>query len=454
MNKKIWILASMLLIATMVLTACGGAATVAPTTAPAAEEPTAAPVEPTVAPAEPTMAPEATMAPTAETAACPDGEKTISIWHGWSGAYLDAIAAAFANYTATVNPCVKVELTFTQDIANAITVAIPAGEGPDIIAWANDAIGTQALAGNIVDLTTLGVDVPFLEANYEPAAVAGVQYSGGIWGIPESQEGIALIYNKDIVTEEYLPTDPMDFADLLAKAEKFKADKGFPLICNQALTGTGGGDAYHAAPIFFGFGLPSYVDETGKAYLDTPEALAAGEWISSLSKVSDAETSYDICLAGLKEGKYGMWWTGPWAVAGVEEAGLNYGITQMGKPFVGVKTLMLSKNAVDRGNAEDALAVAEYFASAEGQKPVALANKTIPAATGALNDPEVAALYAVAEFGKSLALGIPMASSPYASAQWGPVGQAVVSIWSGAQSPADALAATQKAIMDAIAQMQ
>ena len=60
-----------------------------------------------------------------------------------------------------------------------------------------------------------------------------------------------------------------------------------------------------------------------------------------------------------------MWWTGPWAIAGLEEAGVDYGITQMGKPFVGVKSLMLTKNAVDRGNADVALDIMKYFTSAE-----------------------------------------------------------------------------------------
>ena len=172
MSKKIWILVSMLLIATMVLAACGGEATPEPTTAPVVEEPTMAP-EPTAVPVEPTVAPvEPTAVPSAEP--CPDGEKTVSVWHHWEGAYLDAIAAAYADYTANVNPCVKVELTFVDSVNDSISVAIPAGEGPDIIAWANDQIGTQALAGNIVDLTTLGVDTAYLESNFEPAAVAGM----------------------------------------------------------------------------------------------------------------------------------------------------------------------------------------------------------------------------------------------------------------------------------------
>jgi len=379
-----------------------------------------------------------------------DKPVTITIWHQWDGKYLEAIQAAFDEYTK-LSPNVTIDLSKPDDVANALNTAIPAGEGPDIIGWANDKIGEQALAGNIVDLSTLGITMDFLKANYEPAAVNGVVWSDMIWALPESQEGIALVYNKDLVTAEYLPTDPMNFDDLLAKAEKFYADKGIPLICNQAF---GGSDAYHMAPIYFGFGVPSYVDEDGKVYVNTPEMIAAGEWLAKLAKVSLAENSYDICKANLKEGKVGMWWTGPWAIAGIEEDGVNYGILAFGRPFVGIKTLMISKNAVDRGTAEIALDIIKFFTNAEMQKKVALVNKTIPANSAALADPEIAALPTLAGFGASLNLGIPMSSSPYAGAQWGPVGDASKAIWVGAQTPAEAFAAAQKAIEDAIAQMK
>jgi len=51
-------------------------------------------------------------------------------------------------------------------------------------------------------------------------------------------------------------------------------------------------------------------------------------------------------------------------------------------------------------------------------------------------------------------LGQPMANTPFASAQWGPVGDATAAIWNGAQTPEEALAAAQTAIEDAIAQMK
>ncbi len=76
-----------------------------------------------------------------------------------------------------------------------------------------------------------------------------------------------------------------------------------------------------------------------------------------------------------------MWWTGPWAIAGIEKANIDYGILPMGKPFVGIKTIMLSKNAVDRGNQDVAMDIIKYFTSPEVQKKLALVNKTIPAQT-------------------------------------------------------------------------
>jgi len=425
----------LLTLASLVLAACGGAAT--PTQAPAAQP--AATTAPAAAPAA-TEPPAATEAPAAEA-------KTITIWHQWDGKYLEAIEAAFKAYEAA-NPGVTIDISKPDDVSNALKVAIAAGEGPDIIGWANDQIGSLALAGNIIDLGTLGVDEAYLTSTFEPAAVKGVMWSGKIWALPESQEGIALVYNKDLVTADYLPTD---LDDLLVKAEKFQKDTGKVLVCNQ---GFGGSDAYHVGPIYFGFGVPSYVDDEGKAYMGTPEAIKAAEWLAALSKVSLAENTYDICNAALKDGTIGAWWTGPWAIAAVEENKINYGILSVGKPFVGIKTLMISKNAADRGNAELALDIIKYFTSAEVQKPLALTNKTIPATTAALKDAEVQALGTIAGFGEALNVGVPMASTPYAGAQWQAVGDASAAVWTGAQTPADAMAAAQKAIEDKVKEMQ
>ena len=430
MRTKFWMLTSLLLVSALFLAACG-ASNPAPTGDTAAAGDAAA-----------------TSAPAADTAS---GEAvTIQIWHGWTGEYFTSIEEVFTAYEEA-HPGVTIELSKPDNLSEAATVAIPAGEGPDIFAWVNDQIGTQALSGNIISLNDLGVDQAFLDSTYEPAAVAGVVWRDQIWGLPETQEGIALVYNKALVSEDYLPTDPMDFADLLAKATKFQADTDMPLLCNQGFPGA---DAYHVAPVYFGFGMPSYIDDEGGVHLDSPEGIAAGQWLKEISAVVNTEASADICKAAMTEGKVGAWWTGPWAIADLEAAGIDYGIIPMGRPFVGIKTLMLTANAADRGNAEVALDVIKYFTSAEVQKGLSLANKTIPAATAALEDPAVQALTTVSGFGASLNLGIPMANTPYASAQWTSVGDATAAIWNGAQTPAEAMAAAQTAIEEQIASMQ
>lgn len=427
MKRTLFAVLSLLVLASMLLVACGGQATQAPTQPPAAKTQPPAPTEPPA-----------------------PGKVTITIWHQWSGDYLKAITLVFQEYMAR-NPNVVIDLSKPDDVSAALAVAIPAGEGPDIIGWANDQIGVNALNGNIVPLDDYGITQDFLKSTYEPAAVAGVIWQGKIWALPESQEAITLVYNQAVASEADFPTDPLNFEDLYQKAKTFYETKGIPLFCNQ---GFPGGDAYHVAPVYFGFGVPSYVDDQGKVYVNTPEAIAAGEWLVKIKPYLMQEMSHELCKTALIEGKVAAWWTGPWAIADLENAKIKYGFATMGRPFVGIKTLMLTKNAVDRGHAEIALDIIKFFTSYEMQKFVTLRNKTIPANTQALNDPEVQKLATIAGFGKNANLGVPMANTPFASAQWGPVGDATGAIWNGSQTPAEALAAAQTAIENAIAGMK
>src|SRR6186997_1039206 len=100
MKKSLWTLISILMVAALGLAACTPAATAttAPTSAPANTQPPAD----TAAP-QPTSAPEATVAPTSGAAV------KITIWHQWDGTYLEAIQAAFDDYTKA-HPNVTIDL--------------------------------------------------------------------------------------------------------------------------------------------------------------------------------------------------------------------------------------------------------------------------------------------------------------------------------------------------------
>src|SRR5579859_2532073 len=153
---------------------------------------------------------------------------TIQIWHGWQGAYADAITKAFDDFNSNkggVNPDgITVQLSNPGNLNNSLQAAIPAGQGPDIIAWADDQIGNNVLAGNVAPLDSYGVTQDWLNSTYEPAAVKGVVYNGKIWALPEAQEGVALICNSAVVQPSDFASgmkDPNDFAGLLKMATDF-----------------------------------------------------------------------------------------------------------------------------------------------------------------------------------------------------------------------------------------
>lgn len=376
-------------------------------------------------------------------------EYTLTVWHQWGGDQLAAIQSTFDEYTLR-HPEVRLDLIQQFDLANAFPAAVAAGEGPDIILAGNDQIGPLAQQGLIVPLDDFGVTLDELKATYVSAAIQGVSWQGLVWGLPATQEGIALVYNRALVGPDYVPTDPLNFEDLLVKSKQFTGDTDLPLVCNP---GFGVADAYHVAPIFFGFGVPAYVDEQGNAYLDTDQAYAAGQWLATYREYAARENGPDICQKAFTSGQVGMWWTGPWSIPAIEGSGLTYGIAPMGRPFVGLQTLLLSRTSVERGHQDIAVDVMRYFTSAEVQTRLAVANRTIPTAWAALEDPQVSEISVVTGFAQALSLGVPMANTPYATAQWGPVGDAAAAIWNGNGSPAELLKAAQELLLRAIREM-
>ncbi len=379
---------------------------------------------------------------------------TLQLWHGWQGAYADAITKIFDDYNKTNTDGITVQLTNPSDITNAIQAAIPAGQGPDIIAWSDDVIGNNALAGNIAPISDYGITMDYLKSNYEPAAVNGVVYDGKIWGLPEAQEGVSLICNSAVIKPTDFPKDPEDFAGLLDLATKFHAaNPNKYLFYNQGLdTANANGDAYHVSPIFYGFGA-YYVKEDGTTGLNTPEALKAGQWIADAAKVLPAQASQAQGLAALTSGTGACMWTGPWELADIKKAGISYFIEPFGRPFVGIKVELLTTNAVQRGNADAVIKVMKFFDSADVEAKLSIANSTTPASTAALANADVVKNPDVVGFGAQFKLGVPQPNTPYMSQLWGPVGQATIAIFTGKQSPADALAAADKAAKDAISQM-
>jgi arabinogalactan oligomer/maltooligosaccharide transport system substrate-binding protein len=429
MKRFTHILLAVLVAATLLLAACGQSSPAAAPTAPGAAEPTkAAPAaEPTAAPAaEPTKAAEPTPAPDA----LGSGSSEIVIWHGWQGDYYEAIKQAFADYASKNN--VKITLLRVPDLNNKVQVAVPSGQGPDIIAWVNDQIGKNALSGTIQPLDSLGIDAAYLAQNFTDVASSAMVYDGKAYGVPESLEAITFIYNKKLIQTADLPTST---DDLIARAKAFNGPDKYLFVYSSK-------DAYFSAPWWQGAGV-TLVTPDGKTELSSDKGLKAAELIKSFSTIMPKEIDYGVADTLFKEGKAAIIMNGPWAIADYQKSGLDVGLAtvpvvsssgQPGQPFVGVKLLMLAANAK---NPTGAVELMKYYGSAEVQAKLAQVNKQVPANKAAQeqvkSDPIIAGFIAQAANGK------PLPNTQFIDAMWDPISKTLEAIWTGASPPDQAI---------------
>lgn len=378
-----------------------------------------------------------------------DYSGTITIWHGWQGAYLQAKQAIFDQYTK-LHPKVKIVLVHQDQIASKATTAVKAGNGPDIIAYTDDNLGELAL-GKVVAPMDQYITQDYLKQNYSPAAASALTFNGHVYGVPEAVEAITLMYNKALVSASDLPktTD-----DMLAFEKSYaQAHPGqYGVVWNTE-------DPYDNAPWFYGFG-GSYVTPDGQAHLNTPQALAAMQYIASYRPYLPKQQSYDVASALFTEGKAAVIINGPWSYSDYATGGkINVGFATLpivtanntpAKPFVGVKSLWMAKTAKNPALVADLM---KFYTNKTNQVTMSQADGEIPADSAAANDPAVQALPAVAGYAAQVKLGVALPNTPYMSALWTPVQDALTSVWNGSQTPEKALNDAQAAAAKGIAQI-
>jgi maltose-binding protein MalE len=449
MRNKLLFLLSLLVVAAMVLTACGGGQ---PTQAPAA------PAAPAVEEAAPTEAPAAEAAPTeapAEEAAAPteapaeeaaaDSGVSLTIWADeLRASILSDLGEQF--FAQTGVRLVVVQKAIGDIRADFITAA-PTGSGPDIILGAHDWIGELNASGLLAPVE-LGPNV----ANFAPNAVQAFTFTdGNIYGMPQATENIALIYNTDLV-----PTPPATFdelksmsADLMANGNRF----GF---LRQV------GDPYHYYPIQTAFGGYIFGQNADGSYnaddlgLNSEGSVAALEWLNSMYEEGlldrGANITGDLMLSAFQNGDAAMIISGPWALEGIRAAGVPYAVaniptgTQPGAPFMGVQGFMV--NAFSQN-----LLLAQTFL-----QTFVATDATMQAFFD--NDPRISAWLPVAQtiedpdlraFAEAGTVAQPMPNIPQMNAVWGGQGDAITLVETGRLTPQEGADQAQTQVSNAIA---
>src|SRR5689334_6191051 len=215
MRTKLFVL---LVLVSMILTACGGGAA-APTSAPVA---TQAPA--TQAPA--TQAPVATEAPATQ---APAGEKVELTLGSWRVDDVDAWTAITKAFNEEYpNITVKFDPTNPPDYNATLRTQLETGTGPDLFFVRSFATGRELFdQGYIASLKDLpGINDDFTAASRAPWATD----SGEPYAVPIIAVSHGIYYNQDLFQKNGIAV-PTTWEELMAAAQKLK-DAGVTPFAN------------------------------------------------------------------------------------------------------------------------------------------------------------------------------------------------------------------------------
>lgn len=374
--------------------------------------------------------------------------ETVTIWHGWGGSYVAPKQAIFNAYMK-LHPNITIKLVqLTSNLIQKTITAVRANNGPDIIAWVDDSLGELVDSHTVIPMDQY-ISQSYVNSTYTQAAAQAVQFNSHVWGVPETVEAVTIMYNKKLISASQLPTTT---DQMLAFEQSYTQQHPgqYGIVWPTQ-------DAYYNAAWFYGFGA-YYVKPDGTVGLNTPQATAAGNFIASfrpyLPKQLDGTTASSL----FTEGKAAAIIDGPWAYDNyAKTAGIDVGFATLpmvpsnssthGTPFVGVKSLWVSKNAKDPALDADIL---KFYTNYQNQLTMIQTTGEIPANQQALQDPAVTSNPAISGFANEVQYGTPLPNTPYMSALWTPVANALAAIWTGTQTPAAALSDAQAAAVKGV----
>ncbi len=339
-------------------------------------------------------------------------------------------------YTASTGILVEVVEMSMDDIREQCITAAPVGAGPDMIVGAHDWIGKLVVNGTIVNLE-LPEDVL---AQFDPVTLDAMSFGGKLYGVPYAREGVALVYNKDLV-----PVPPTTWDELIKIAREltdptvpqygFIVEYPFPYNCFGILSALGGyvfGNNPDGSLNLCDIGLDSTGMILGADLID---------WLIE-EGLMPAEVPWETMTGLLSEGRVGMVITGPWGIPIAEGGGVDVGVApiplicgQPPRPFVGVPGVMVSAYSPNMAIVQDFLL--NQFITKGTQLAMYQHDPRIPAYMPAYE--EVKEDPILRGFAESIANGIPLPNVPEMSAVWSTWSDAMALIGNQQLEPPDAL---------------
>jgi len=332
----------------------------------------------------------------------------------------------------------------------------PAGLGGDVFMAPHDHVGNMNTAGLIYE----NYFADEYNDRFMQSAMQGVSIvSDGelkTYGFPLAIENVALYYNKDLLEDMgFEPAETME--ELIDQSKQFMEKNpgsyGFMLepgnfyLTHAFLGGYGG--------YIFGENNTNS-DDLG---LDNEGSIKAGELMQTIHNeilpITKEDITGDVIGSYFNEGKLLYNMTGPWALKGHIDAGVNLGVTTMPKlengvvptTFSGVKALFVNSYSK---YPKAATLLAQFATSNEMLLKRYEMTNQIPPAKALLESEEIKKNEYNIAFLEQAQYSISMPNIPAMEVVWGGMEVAFTAIWNGSEQPKSALEKGTKQIREAI----
>ncbi|MCB0198633.1 MAG: maltose ABC transporter substrate-binding protein [Caldilineae bacterium] len=391
--------------------------------------------------AEGDMAAEPTEEPFVST--CEAGSPSLLIWAD------DQRSASLIELKdqvlAETGVCLDVQEIPFGDIRTKISLAGPAGEGPDIFVGAHDWLG-ELYANGVVAPIDLGAKA----SDFDPVAVQAFTYEGELYGMPNAVENVAFICNPDLIDAA-----PASYDDVRSMSEAAAEAGELTQFFAQLRE-----DAYHQEPIQTAFGGYIFGQNDDGTYdacdvgLDSEGAVAYLTWVDQMVKdgLLSGDVDWETAHVLFETGDAACIITGPWALDRFNTAGVNYDFypfpSQPGheaSPFVGVQGFMINSFSDNKVLAQTFLT--DYVATEPVMEAFYESGNRPPAylpARGAMDEDAQA-------FAEAGANAHPMPAIPAMNAVWDAWGNAVKTVFLQSATPEQAAADAAATVREAAA---
>lgn len=363
----------------------------------------------------------------------------LTVWTHFGddpAAAIDKIAQEWAQKTGN-----KVTVQVDNSDFGAFPTTAASGKGPDIMfGIPHDNLGASYKAGLLGEVPANILD----KSAFAPGTLDAVSYDGKVYGLPVSEEAIALYYRKDKV-----PTPPTTWADFEAQAKK----SGF---------------MFDLKNFYFAFGFMQgeggYVFKSNNGALDVNDiGLANDGAVKGTQLLSDFVTKYsfmkpdvtgDIAKGKFTDGSIAFYLSGPWDVGDFNKANVPYGVVKFptlpdGKKFMPFSGIQASFVPTTSKHQAEAWELDKYLVE-HAALPLFKSEKRIPVLKSVLEDPAVKGDAVVAGFVASAADATPMPNIAAMGQVWGPAADALTLVVTGKADAKTAMTDAVKKIKDGI----